>query len=178
MINCTVAWEGDVSQLTISWSYNEVNISTSEKYIVTDSHLMIREFTTKDVGLYRCTVQLQSGWSDSRKYFISANQGNEYSANTVKLRVLIVTSTFFVFRFIVSLPSIVTREWTAKVSMFYDALTYSVFLYFFVCTKRMSFQHQNDVSKVNLYCVVYKCLYLGHKTNICLLSMNRQFHGV
>ena len=76
-INCTVTWEEDLSQLTTTWSFNGVNTSeiTSDKYTVTDSQLMIREFTQEDIGVYRCTVQHPSGWYGNREYFILINQG-------------------------------------------------------------------------------------------------------
>ena len=74
-INCTVTWEED---LTTTWSYNGVNISTSNKYTVTISQLAIRGFTQDDIGVYQCTVQHTSGWQGSRKYFIAINQGKQH----------------------------------------------------------------------------------------------------
>jgi len=76
-INCTVTSEEDLSQLTTTWSYNGVNISTSDKYTVTDSRLTIRSFTQEDIGVYRCSVQHPSGWYGNREYFILINQGKQ-----------------------------------------------------------------------------------------------------
>ena len=76
-INCTVTWEEDLSQLTTTWSYNGINISTSDRYTVNDSQLTIRGFAQEDIGIYRCTVQHPSGWYGNREYFILINQGKE-----------------------------------------------------------------------------------------------------
>ncbi|XP_065917197.1 discoidin domain-containing receptor 2-like isoform X2 [Dysidea avara] len=73
-INCTVTWEEDLSQLTTTWSYNGINISTSDRYTVNDSQLTIRGFAQEDIGIYRCTVQHPSGWYGNREYFILINQ--------------------------------------------------------------------------------------------------------
>ena len=75
IINCTVLWAGDPSQLTTMWSYNGTMITSSQKYVVIDYHLIIRQFTPEDVGTYECTVKHPSGWNDSRQYLINANQG-------------------------------------------------------------------------------------------------------
>lgn len=75
-INCTVRWEGDISQLTTVWSYNGTMITDLQKYDITEGRLLIRQFTSEDVGTYECLVKHQpSGWNDSRQYFISVNQG-------------------------------------------------------------------------------------------------------
>jgi len=71
-INCTVTREED---LTTTWFYNGINISTSDKYTVTDSQLAIRGFTLEDIGVYQCTVQHTSGWLGNREYLIQANEG-------------------------------------------------------------------------------------------------------
>ena len=78
-INCTVTWEGDLSQLTTMWFYNGTMISTSQKYLITaeDHLLLIRQFTAQDVGTYECTVKHPSGWNASRQYFISTSQGKQ-----------------------------------------------------------------------------------------------------
>ena len=76
-INCTVTWEEDLSQLTTTWSYNGINISTSDRYTVNDSQLTIRGFAQEDIGIYRCTVQHPSGWYENRDYFILINQGKQ-----------------------------------------------------------------------------------------------------
>ena len=77
-INCTVTWEGDLSQLTTVWSYNGTMISDSQKYFITaEDHLVIRQFTAQDVGTYECIVKHPSGWNGSRQYFISTSQGKQ-----------------------------------------------------------------------------------------------------
>ena len=75
IINCTVTSEGGLSQLTTMWSYNGTMITSSQRYVVLDYHLIIRQFTPEDSGTYECTVKHPSGWNDSRQYFISAIQG-------------------------------------------------------------------------------------------------------
>ncbi|XP_065917188.1 class II receptor tyrosine kinase-like isoform X2 [Dysidea avara] len=75
-INCTVTSVGDLSQLTTSWSHNGTGISNSDKYIVNDNHLTIRNFTRVDAGVYRCTVCHTFRWSSSRQYFIITNIDN------------------------------------------------------------------------------------------------------
>ena len=70
-INCTVAWEGESSQLTTMWFYNGTMINNSQKYIIIEGGLLIRKITPQDVGTYECIVKHPSGWNDSRQYFIS-----------------------------------------------------------------------------------------------------------
>lgn len=55
------------------WFYNETLITGSQqKYEVANSHLIIKQFTLQDVGTYECVVKnLQSGWNDSRQYYIT-----------------------------------------------------------------------------------------------------------
>ena len=70
-INCTVTWDGDLSQLSTMWFHNGTMISNSQKHVIGTDHLLIREFTAQDVGTYECTVKHPSGWNGSRQYFIS-----------------------------------------------------------------------------------------------------------
>ena len=70
-INCTVTWEGDLSQLTTMWSHNGTTINNSQKYLIAEDHLFIRQFILEDIGTYECTVKHSSGWNDSRQYIIS-----------------------------------------------------------------------------------------------------------
>ena len=74
-INCTVTWEGNLSQLTTMWFYNGTMITNSQKYGVTEGHLIIKKFTPEDVGMYVCYIKHSSGWNDSRQYLISINPG-------------------------------------------------------------------------------------------------------
>jgi len=74
-VNCTVTTEENPSLITTTWSYNGINISTSDNYVVNDSQLTISGFTQEDIGVYRCTAQHSFGWSGSREYFILINQG-------------------------------------------------------------------------------------------------------
>jgi len=78
-INCTVKWDGDPSHLTTTWHYNGIMITNSSKYTLSSTGyiLIIREFTSLDVGAYVCTIQHLSGWNDSRQYTIIADQGKE-----------------------------------------------------------------------------------------------------
>ena len=50
-------------------------ITNSQKYVITEGHLLIREFTSQDVGTYECTVKHPYGWNGSCWYSISINQG-------------------------------------------------------------------------------------------------------
>ena len=83
-INCTVTWEGDLSQLTTMWSYNGRMITNSQKYVITERRLLILEFTllileftSQDVGTYECTVKDPLEWSASRQYSVSTDQGKQ-----------------------------------------------------------------------------------------------------
>lgn len=77
-INCTVMWDGDLSQLNTVWSYNRIMIASSQKYVIFTSSLLIRQFKPEDVGTYECTVKHPSGWNESRQYLISTTPGNNY----------------------------------------------------------------------------------------------------
>lgn len=91
-INCTITWEGDLSQLTTTWSYNGTMITNSQKYLITEGNLVIRQFMAQDIGTYECTVKHSSGWNDSRQYFININEGkyqccvNKYVVHKLMLR--------------------------------------------------------------------------------------------
>ena len=75
-INCTITWEGSLSQLTTMWSYNGTMIRNSQRYRITEGQLLIRQFTLEDAGTYECNVKhLPSGWNESRHYFITTNPG-------------------------------------------------------------------------------------------------------
>ena len=83
-INCTVTWDGDLSQLTTTWSYNGTIIKNSQRYVITEAGLLIRQITPQDVGTYECTVKHPSGWNASHQYFISV-KGNVTTSNLITL---------------------------------------------------------------------------------------------
>ena len=79
-INCTVTWEGELSRLTIMWSYNGTMIESSQKYVITKGSLLIIQFEPEDAGTYECIVKHPSGWNESRQYIISTSQGKQFSS--------------------------------------------------------------------------------------------------